>query len=46
MAKTFIDTLEEGLRKSRTKEMSKEEFKIEQEKEVVEIQRNKQEGKN
>lgn len=43
MAKTFIDTLEEGLRKSRTKEMSKEEFKIEQEKEVVEIQKKAEE---
>ena len=40
-ARTFIDTLEEGLRKSKTNPVSKEEFKKEQVKEVKELE-NKQ----
>ena len=40
-AKTFLDTLEEGLRKSKTNPVSKEEFKKEQVKEVKELE-NKQ----
>lgn len=37
-AKTFLDTLEEGLRKSKTNPVSKEEFKKEQVKEVKELE--------
>lgn len=37
-ARTFIDTLEEGLRKSKTNPISKEEFKKEQAKEVKELE--------
>ena len=37
-AKTFLDTLEEGLRKSKTNPISKEEFKKEQAKEVKELE--------
>ena len=37
-ARTFIDTLEEGLRKSKTNPVSKEEFKKEQAKEVKELE--------
>ena len=40
-ARTFIDTLEEGLRKSKTNPVSKEEFKKEQVKEAKELE-NKQ----
>lgn len=36
MARTFIDTLEEGLRKSMTTPMNKKEFKQEQDKEIEE----------
>ena len=37
-ARTFIDTLEEGLRRSKTNPVSKEEFKKEQAKEVKELE--------
>lgn len=45
MAKDFINVLEEGLRKSRTKVISKEEFKNEQKKEIDELQNRKVEVK-